>query len=237
MLGASVQDVRWSRGLVTVSGTRHEAAFTVQAPRLLVAVPLGVLQAPAGSAGAIRFAPALEAKRAALAGLASGPVIKIMLRFAEAFWESVHGGAYRDASFFHVADAPVRTFWTQAPVHAPLMVSWTAGPRAERLAAAGSEGAMVQLAVHSLGMLFGSALDVAGQLQGYYTHDWQQDPYARGAYSYVLVGGNQARAQLAEPLERTLFFAGEATDNADEAGTVTGALESGVRAAREIIGS
>jgi monoamine oxidase len=96
---------------------------------------------------------------------------------------------------------------------------------------------MVRLAVQSLGTLFGSAVDVAGQLQGYYTHNWQQDPYARGAYSYVLVGGNEARAQLAEPLERTLFFAGEATDNADEAGTVTGALESGVRAAREIIGS
>jgi monoamine oxidase len=31
-----------------------------------------------------------------------------------------------------------------------------------------------------------------------------------------------------------LFFAGEATDTADEAATVTGALQSGERAAREV---
>jgi monoamine oxidase len=39
---------------------------------------------------------------------------------------------------------------------------------------------------------------------------------------------------LAEPLEGTLFFAGEATDTEGEAATVTGALQSGARAAREV---
>jgi monoamine oxidase len=39
---------------------------------------------------------------------------------------------------------------------------------------------------------------------------------------------------LAGPLEDTLFFAGEATDTEDEAATVTGALQSGERAAREV---
>jgi hypothetical protein len=50
----------------------------------------------------------------------------------------------------------------------------------------------------------------------------------------VLVGGSNARAQLGEPLQNTLYFAGEATDTLDEAGTVTGALQSGMRVAREI---
>jgi monoamine oxidase len=39
---------------------------------------------------------------------------------------------------------------------------------------------------------------------------------------------------LAAPLEDTLFFAGEATNTEDEAATVTGALQSGERAAREL---
>ena len=64
--------------------------------------------------------------------------------------------------------------------------------------------------------------------------DWQADPYSRGGYSYVRVGGAGARERLGEPLEDTLFFAGEATD-ADEAGTVAGALRSGQRAARRIL--
>ena len=64
--------------------------------------------------------------------------------------------------------------------------------------------------------------------------DWQADPYARGGYSYVRVGGTGARQRLAEPIEGTLFFAGEATD-VEEAGTVAGALRSGQRAAREVL--
>jgi monoamine oxidase len=65
-------------------------------------------------------------------------------------------------------------------------------------------------------------------------HDWRRDPFARGAYSYVLVGGEGARETLAGPIADTLFFAGEATDT-EEAGTVAGALRSGARAARQIL--
>jgi monoamine oxidase len=72
------------------------------------------------------------------------------------------------------------------------------------------------------------------KVEGVLVQDWQADPYSRGGYSYVLVGGQGAREQLRKPLEKTLFFAGEATDT-DEAGTVAGALRSGVRAAREVL--
>jgi monoamine oxidase len=50
------------------------------------------------------------------------------------------------------------------------------------------------------------------------------------------VGGIDAQAQLARPLEDTLFFAGEATNTEGHQGTVHGAIASGLRAAREIIG-
>jgi monoamine oxidase len=66
-------------------------------------------------------------------------------------------------------------------------------------------------------------------------HDWQRDPYARGAYSYVFAGGGNARRALARPLRETLFFAGEATDFRGEAGTVAGALQSGRSAAHAVL--
>ena len=72
------------------------------------------------------------------------------------------------------------------------------------------------------------------KVQAFYAQDWQADPHARGGYSYVTVGGQGAREKLQKPLEKTLFFAGEATDP-DEAGTVAGALRSGIRAARGIL--
>ena len=66
-----------------------------------------------------------------------------------------------------------------------------------------------------------------------YTHDWQADPFSRGAYSYALVGGSNAHRALAKPIANTLFFAGEAT-NSEETGTVAGEIESGRRAAGEL---
>jgi monoamine oxidase len=235
-LGAAVTRVLWSGGAAEVSGTCLDSPFKVSAPQVLITVPLGVLQAPDGAPGAVTFDPPLLAKRAALDLLASGPVVKIVLRFARPVWETLQAGAYRNDSFFHAVDAPFRTFWTQAPVQAPLLVAWAGGPRADRLARAGSGGAIVRLAIQSLERLFGAAVQVREQLEGYYWHDWQQDPYARGAYSYVLVGGSGARAELARPLDHTLFFAGEACDTADDAGTVSGALQTGLRAAAEILG-
>jgi monoamine oxidase len=67
-----------------------------------------------------------------------------------------------------------------------------------------------------------------------YVHDWQRDPFARGAYAYVTVGGEGAPDDLARPVDDTIFFAGEATAADGEIGTVAGALASGVRAARAL---
>ncbi|HEY1492067.1 MAG TPA: NAD(P)/FAD-dependent oxidoreductase [Steroidobacteraceae bacterium] len=234
MTGAVVKSIRWRPGVVQAAGSFAGNTFRAHAARAVITLPLGVLQASAGTAGAVRFSPSLKGKAAALRLLASGTIVKMMLRFRSPFWEHIHGGRYRGAGFFHAPGAAVPTFWSSGPTSAPLLVAWVGGPRARRLAR-GSRDAIERAAVDSLQGLFGRAADVAAELQGVYYHDWEHDPYARGAYSYVCVGGNQARAALAEPLEGTLYFAGEATDTDNESGTVTGALHSGVRAAAELL--
>jgi monoamine oxidase len=234
-LESRVREVRWSRGSVEVAGERAGSPFEIRARGAIVTLPLGVLQAPPAAAHAVRFTPPLGAKEAALAGLASGPVIKLLLRFATPFWERLKDGRYAAASFLHSPHTEISTFWTPAPEHAPLLVAWAGGPRVPRLASGRSPAELARLAVGSLQTLFGSGVNVADQLAGWYYHDWQADPCACGAYSYVAVGGSEARTALACPLAETLFFAGEATDSGGEAGTVTGALESGSRAAREVL--
>jgi monoamine oxidase len=74
---------------------------------------------------------------------------------------------------------------------------------------------------------------VASRVLGAWTHDWRSDPHARGAYSYVRVGGVGSAHRLARPVDGTLFFAGEATEE-ELSGTVEGALASGQRAARQV---
>ncbi len=82
-------------------------------------------------------------------------------------------------------------------------------------------------------------MDIArlqGELESGFTHNWQADPFSRGAYSYALVGGSNAGAELGAAVDKTLFFAGEATDSSGHNGTVHGAIASGKRAAKEVLG-
>jgi monoamine oxidase len=76
--------------------------------------------------------------------------------------------------------------------------------------------------------------DIAAQLESRHFHDWTADPFSRGAYSYVGVGGTEAHRTLAEPVERTLFFAGEATCGEGFNATMEGAVRSGRRAAEQL---
>jgi len=85
--------------------------------------------------------------------------------------------------------------------------------------------------------VFGARLARGASLESAALHDWQRDPYARGAYGYVLAGGGNARRALARPVDDTLYFAGEAADVEGEAGTVAGAFNSGRTAARSLLRS
>ena len=213
-LGAEVKRVSWKRHRATVSGTFGSA----QAPRVIVTLPLGVLQA-----GPLRF----REKHAALRKLVSGPVIRVALRFHEAFWEKRAKGV----AFFHSTAAPFPTFWTPLPMRAPLLTCWAGGPKAARLTGS-SPTKLVDAALASVESVLGKG--VRAELAATYVQDWMQDPHARGGYSYVLVDGEGAREELAAPLDDTIFFAGEATES-EEAGTVASALRSGIRAARQVM--
>ncbi len=233
-LNSIARDVRWKRGRVDVTGTCSGMPFRASAPRAIVTLPLGVLKLPRASPHAVRFAPALAEKRGALKMLDPGCAVKVALQFRTPFWEKLERGRYRDAAFFHLAGAAVPTFWTSLPLRTALLTAWAGGPRAHRLYASG-EAATVRRCLESLESIFGTRAGVKAQFAGAWVHDWERDPYCRGAYSYVTAGGQGARENLARPLRNTLYFAGEAADVSGEAGTVGGALQSGMRAAREVI--
>jgi monoamine oxidase len=66
--------------------------------------------------------------------------------------------------------------------------------------------------------------------------DWSKVPYIQGGVSYVKPGGSNAdRITLSAAVSEKLFFAGEATDIAGEAGTISGAIQSAERAALEVV--
>ena len=221
--GATVAEVNWKRDEVHLLTT---ASQRFKARRLLVTLPLSLLQG--GPNQSVRFVPALTEKQVAADKLAMGHVIKVMLRFREPFWEN-------DLTFIHAPSELVPTWWTQTPEPAPLLAGWAGGTRAEQLSGE-SDDALLDHALAALTHVFGvSKALLEDSLAEFYTHNWQRDPLAAGAYSYIPVGGVDAQEELARPVEETLFFAGEATNAQGHHGTVHGALASGIRAAREIL--
>jgi monoamine oxidase len=242
-LGTLAEHVEWRAGDVTVRTSRGEE---LRADSLLVTIPLGVLKAPAGQPGSIVFTPALRTKERALATLEIGHIVKIVFTFRERFWDDDDFVSERSSSkrtrpneslnFIHSNDPHVPTWWTSAPVRSCSLTAWAGGHAADRLLAE-RPNSRIDRALESLSSVFAiERKTIDDLLASSHTHDWQADPFSRGAYSYAAVGGTRGHATLAKPVESTIFFAGEAT-NGEETGTVSGAIASGKRAAREILAS
>jgi len=230
-----VHSIDWRKGRVEIAAERHGEPVRIKAKRAVVTIPLGVLQMAGTAPGSVRFSPELAGKLEAFEQLATGPVIKVVLTFSRPFWTEMKSCRYRDAAFFFAPRAAFPTFWTSLPARTATLVAWSAGPGAQRLQGLG-ENEILGKVFASLRTLFGQH-HYSSLLEGFAWHDWQSDPYARGAYSYVLARGSAARQTLATPSDGTLFFAGEACDTQGEAATVGGALRSGATAARQVLDS
>ena len=238
LLGCEVNAVRWWPGQVVVSTKRGD----VRAPRCLITLPLGVLQAANASApGSVRLEPEpkalFEARR-----LAMGEVVRFTLVFRERWWErtpQISAEALHTMSFVFTRDRMPPVWWTRHPEREalPTLVGWCGGPRAEALRGK-SASELAEVACRELAAAFRiGAEDLRRALISVHTHDWSEDRFARGAYSYVPAGALDAPEAMTVPEADTLFFAGEHTDTTGHWGTVHAALRSGLRAAQQIAGT
>jgi monoamine oxidase len=113
-----------------------------------------------------------------------------------------------------------------------LVVGWAGGPSALALERSGTP--LRENAISSLARAFGlDQRKIARHVEKAFSHDWSRDPFARGGYSYPVVGGSDAAKRLSRPVRGTLFIAGEAADEEGRNGTVPGAIASGFRAAEQ----
>jgi monoamine oxidase len=235
-----VEQIEWKRrqGKVRAHNPQGTQSFTAQ--RVLVTLPLAVLQAAPPEEGAVRFIPSLpETKLEALTKLEMGKVIRVVLRFHHRFWDTISPSGKSKTlagmSFLFSQDQWFPTWWTTIPEELPIITGWAPFRCAERLSGR-DRSVVVAHSLRSLGQLLNIATEeLEPLLEAAYFHDWQSDPFSRGAYSYGKVGADGAQEALASPVEDTLFFAGEATDITGRNGTVDGAIASGRRAAAEIL--
>ncbi len=226
-LGCPATGIRWHRGPVEVL----TAAGAVHAARCVVALPLGVL-----TGGDFAVDPLPDDAFQAMRGLRMGSVCRFTLHFRTPFWTQLPPQpAMRAMSFLFAREQTPGVWWTTHPQPSLTLTGWSGGPRSAGLLSLSDE-ALEHQAVAALAAIFGKQpASLAQQLTGFHRHNWTADPWSRGAYSYVAVGGVESSRLLSEPVKRTLFFAGEHTDTTGHWGTVHAALRSGLRAATQVL--
>jgi monoamine oxidase len=182
------------------------------------------------------FSPKPEMLLEAAGQLRMGQVRRFTLLFRERFWEQLPPQpALKELSFLFAFSEMPPVWWTPHPEASRSITGWVGGPRSAMLAGMDAE-ALGHKACTALAGIFGLEVSrVRELLQGCYTHDWQADRFAMGAYSYVATGGLNASRQMTVPVAETLFFAGEHTDVTGHWGTVHAAMRSGLRAAAQVL--
>ena len=236
-LGCKVKSIDWKPGeaVVTYLTTSDETKTqSVESQFIVVTVPLSLLKN-----SSIEINPLPDDLNLALDGLEMGHAMRIVFRFRTRFWETLKTAReLKEKPLGFMLGGPgfdFPTWWTTVPMRTPFLTTWQGGPRVLQLAAL-SEEERVHRALKTLSQLTGCPLSFLNQeLQAFYCHDWTQDPFSQGAYSYVRTGGFEHAKKLAGPFGRTLFIAGEATEDGAPRGTVHGAMTSGQKAAAKIL--
>jgi monoamine oxidase len=227
--------IAWRRGSIEVGGTEPSGAgFQLRARHCLITLPLGVLQA-----GTVSFTPPPAGILTQAGRMAMGSVMRVTLLFKSRFWQQ-SDPELAHLSFLFASELMPGTWWTAEPAEAATITGWMGGPNAalflQRVAARGGSDALLMECLGTLAKIFGRPVEeLRGLVLSWHCHDWQHDGFAMGAYSYAPAGAVDASERMTEPVEQTLFFAGEHTDTTGHWGTVHGAIRSGMRAAVQIL--
>ncbi|MGD9895392.1 MAG: flavin monoamine oxidase family protein [Dehalococcoidia bacterium] len=218
-LNAPVRTVHWDdRSAELTVGGRVE-----RFDRAIVTLPLGILKR-----GDVEFSPPLPAaKQDAVVRLNAGHISKVILRFDQVYWPA-------DMTFLWTTRS-TQVWWRPGqgqPNEEPIVTAFFGGRDAAALETASTEDAAEE-AARQLGDILGASLSDRVRDARYIA--WGAEPYIAMGYSSRPPHGLGLRDALAAPCG-AVHFAGEAT-NSDHPATVHGAIESGQRAAREVLNS
>lgn len=219
-LGCPVQTIRWNaQGVAVITGQQ-----TFTARHCLLTVPVSILQA-----GGITFDPPLRsAKQQAIAAFRMEPATKLFYRFKEPLW---------DETLVYLAHEGVAARWWTPGYGRPgaaVLCCYITAQRAAQIDAM-TEVDALNLGLAEIGQVLGRP-DLPNACLRSRRIAWAHEPYSRGGYAHIPPGAAAARPLLAQPEGDVLFFAGEATAYDTNPQTVHGAIESGWRAASEILG-
>ncbi len=210
---------------VRVSSDRGQ---TEAGSHVVVAVPLGVLKS-----GLLTFTPPLPRERSRVVSrLGFGRYEKVVLGFDRPFW--------REAGWSHLVlfppDPAEPTTWVfdlDAFGTGPVLACHVFHSATGQVTAA-SPGAAVRWVTDRLATVLGGPCPEPTEVA---VTGWADDPYTGGGYTHVTPGSSNADLDLlGTPVAGRILFAGEHTQAA-RVGYADGAMTSGIREAKRLLGS
>lgn len=223
-LNSPVNKIDWSNSQVVTLYCSNNVTY--RARKIIITASLGVLKADR-----IAFMPRLpDDKQRIISALGMGNACKVLvlLRSAET--------ARR---IFRISNADSEslqlvTNWWGSASNERVLVGYVGGARAAHILSLSQEQ-LRTVVTNDLIKVFGT--DFAQEIIDIKLSRWDDNPYIAGAYSYHPVGiENRDRTALAKPCGN-IFWAGEATQIDGTYAMVHGAVASGYRAAKEVVGS
>ncbi|MFA6084537.1 flavin monoamine oxidase family protein [Mucilaginibacter sp.] len=236
LLSSVVKEIRWKKGNVKAI---CEDGATYEAEQILIAMPLGVLQADKEEQGAVTFHPEIPEYGRAIQQMGFGAVIKILLEFTDAFWldkkTKAMTGKDVEKMGYLFSDEEIPTWWTQLPDQSKVFTGWIGGPAAADKIAMPDEEILEQ-GLQSLANIFNRDMnELKSKLIACKIMNWTADPFTRGSYAYDTVEAPQARKLLNTPISDTIYFCGEYLYQGVAMGTVEAALTNGEEAAKKML--
>lgn len=215
-LNTRVESVDWSGKGVLVKTPKG----SIQARCLISTVSNGIL-----AAQSIHFNPRLpDWKIEAIQGLPMGFENKIGVHFTRDVFDPAASGYYQ------VWSSEAQGAYIDVNLMSTNVVTVFIGGRFSVWMEKSGQQAAREFAIDRIADIFGN--DIRESVGRSIVTAWATDPWTYGSYASALPGQYHQRKSLPRPIDKKLFFAGEATAHAN--GTCNGAYWSGVRAAREV---
>jgi monoamine oxidase len=222
--GAEVHAISQDSESVTVHYETRSGRFSVTGDYAICAIPFSVLREIEITGRGFS-----RGKLKAIRELNYNASTKIVLQVRHRFWEAEDGIVGGTT----VTDLPIRricypSFSDPSDERGVMLASYTWGQDALRWGGLESRE-MIEQAIEDVAKIHPS---ITTEFEVGATHAWYNDPFARGAFA-LFEPGQQTRLQsdIVAP-EGRIHFAGEHTSLYHA--WIQGALESGIRAAREI---
>ncbi|MGA8576720.1 MAG: FAD-dependent oxidoreductase [Candidatus Cybelea sp.] len=214
-------------GSYTCTFSSSGARKAIRADVVVLSIPFTVLRLVDTKAAGFS-----ERKRRAITALDLGSNAKVHLQFKSPYWfkERFSGTAYADDVYQDSWDSSIGQRG-----HAGMLVCFPGGAQGMRYSGeehGAAPDATVQRYLRSLEPSLPGAIDAFNGLA--YQDFWIGDPFTRGAYSYYKTGQYTTLCGEERIAQGNVHFCGEQTSIVWQ-GYINGAVESGERAAREVL--